>query len=88
MSRMVRGALIIFEGVDRSGKSTQIKRIYDRMVDRKDSIFLTRFPERTSEIGQMINAYLKNNSNLSDEAIHLLFSANRWEHEQLIQGKL
>ena len=86
MSRMSRGALVIFEGVDRSGKSTQIKRIYEQMTGRGDSVFLTRFPERTSEIGQMINQYLKNNSNLNDRAIHLLFSANRWEHADLILG--
>ena len=88
MSRMVRGALIIFEGVDRSGKSTQIKRIFEKMQKRGDSVYLTRFPERTSEIGKMINSYLQNSSNLSDEAIHLLFSANRWEHRDLILEKL
>ena len=27
----------------------------------------------------MINAYLTNSSELDDRAIHLLFSANRWE---------
>ena len=85
---MARGALVIFEGVDRSGKSTQIKKIFDRMTERKDSVYLTRFPERTSEIGKMISSYLQNNSNLSDEAIHLLFSANRWEHADLILGIL
>ena len=84
---MTRGALIIFEGVDRSGKSTQIKKIFENMTTRGDTVYLTRFPERTSEIGKMINEYLKNNSNLSDEAIHLLFSANRWEHADLIKGK-
>ena len=54
MSRMVRGALIIFEGVDRSGKSTQIKRIFEKIKNRGDPVYLTRFPERTSEIGKMI----------------------------------
>lgn len=27
----------------------------------------------------MINAYLENKSDLEDHAVHLLFSANRWE---------
>jgi len=35
--------------------------------------------DRTSAIGQMINGYLQNTQDMSDEAIHLLFSANRWE---------
>ena len=35
--------------------------------------------ERSTAIGQMINAYLKQTVETNDKAIHLLFSANRWE---------
>lgn len=35
--------------------------------------------DRTTEIGKMIDGYLKCTKSLSDEAIHLLFSSNRWE---------
>jgi dTMP kinase len=35
--------------------------------------------DRTTEIGKMIDAYLKNTAEMDDRAIHLLFSANRWE---------
>lgn len=35
--------------------------------------------DRTTAIGQMIDAYLKQSTELDDRAIHLLFSANRWE---------
>jgi thymidylate kinase len=35
--------------------------------------------DRTTSIGQMINAYLQSKADLDDHAIHLLFSANRWE---------
>ena len=38
-----------------------------------------RFPDRTTEIGTMINAYLARSKELDDAAVHLLFSANRWE---------
>jgi len=85
---MKRGSLIIFEGVDRCGKTTQVKKLSEKLVENGHSIYTTRFPERTSEIGQMINAYLKNTSNLSDQAVHLLFSANRWEYDQLLREKL
>lgn len=37
------------------------------------------FTDRTTAIGQMIDAYLRSTSELDDHAIHLLFSANRWE---------
>lgn len=40
---------------------------------------LWNFPDRTTAIGQMINAYLASNAELDDGTIHLLFSANRWE---------
>lgn len=35
--------------------------------------------DRTTAIGKMIDSYLKSHSDLDDRAIHLLFSANRWE---------
>jgi len=38
-----------------------------------------RFPDRTTAIGQSINSYLQGKTELEDHAIHLLFSANRWE---------
>jgi dTMP kinase len=37
------------------------------------------FKDRKTTIGQIINAYLANDKELDDKAIHLLFSANRWE---------
>ena len=36
-------------------------------------------PDRTTPIGKMIDSYLRSQSDLDDRAIHLLFSANRWE---------
>lgn len=35
--------------------------------------------DRTTPIGKMIDAYLRSQSEMDDHAIHLLFSANRWE---------
>lgn len=69
-----RGAFIVFEGVDRSGKSTQCRRLAEAIGAR-----LMRFPERTTAIGGMINSYLQNSAELQDNCVHLLFSANRWE---------
>lgn len=37
------------------------------------------FPNRKSAIGVMINDFLCNKTDIGNEAIHLLFSANRWE---------
>ena len=35
--------------------------------------------DRTTQTGKMIDSYLQHKSDLDDHAIHLLFSANRWE---------
>lgn len=39
--------------------------------------------DRTSPIGQMIDGYLRRSVQMDDHAIHLLFSANRWEKAQV-----
>ena len=65
----------------------QVKLVNEKLLSAGYKTFVTRFPERTSDIGQMINQYLKNNNDLSDQAVHLLFSANRWEYNSLIKGK-
>ncbi len=40
---------------------------------------LPRDADRETAIGAQINAYLTNAADLDDRAVHLLFSANRWE---------
>ena len=40
---------------------------------------MINFPDRSTSLGGVISSYLKGISELKDEAVHLLFSANRWE---------
>ncbi|ETW41364.1 hypothetical protein PFNF135_04349 [Plasmodium falciparum NF135/5.C10] len=42
--------------------------------------FLKLIKDRETGIGQIISKYLKMENSMSNETIHLLFSANRWEH--------
>ena len=74
-----RGALIVLEGLDRSGKSSQSSRMLSYLEGLGVSAELWRFPDRSTCVGQMISSYLANKSDLDDHTIHLLFSANRWE---------
>ncbi|KAL5606625.1 hypothetical protein BROUX41_003023 [Berkeleyomyces rouxiae] len=74
-----RGSLIVLEGLDRSGKSTQVKLLAQRFVEAGRKAKVMQFPDRSTPIGKMIDAYLKSNANMDDHVIHLLFSANRWE---------
>lgn len=83
-----RGALIVLEGLDRSGKSSQCSRLVSYLEGEGLSAELWRFPDRTTNVGQMISAYLTNASQLDDHTIHLLFSANRWEKRSLMETKL
>ncbi|RUP06162.1 putative thymidylate kinase [Jimgerdemannia flammicorona] len=102
LNNLGRGALIVIEGCDRAGKSTQCMKLVDRLEDQGIKARLLKFPgmfrspsgsrigqhpdmsfayqpDRSTSIGQMINAYLTNAKDIEDHAIHLLFSANRWE---------
>lgn len=82
---MGRGALIVLEGVDRAGKSTQCKKLVEALSPKSEYF---RFPDRSTEIGKVINKYLTKEIELSDEAVHLLFSANRWELQNSMIEKM
>ncbi|KAL3363765.1 hypothetical protein AABB24_012810 [Solanum stoloniferum] len=83
-----RGALIVLEGLDRCGKTSQSGKLYKYLDEQGHSVESWRFPDRNTGVGQMISSYLANKSQLDDHAIHLLFSANRWEKRSLMEEKL
>lgn len=75
----LRGALIVLEGCDRSGKTTQCKQLVKSLVANGRQAKYINFPDRSTECGGLINSYLTNKKDFSDETIHLLFTINRWE---------
>lgn len=76
----MRGNLILIEGLDRSGKSTQAE-----ILTQKLDAQLIKYPDRLTPIGKIIDKYLTDKSfHLPDQAAHLLFLANRWESAQQI----
>ncbi|KAF4611258.1 hypothetical protein D9613_006594 [Agrocybe pediades] len=83
-----RAPFIVIEGLDRSGKTTQTSRLYARLKETGTQANLIKFPDRTTTIGQMIDSYLRSASELDDRAVHLLFSANRWELASMIEKSL
>lgn len=86
---MERGALIVMEGLDRSGKSTQCKKLVESLEQRNIPAKFMNFPDRTTFIGKVINEYLRNkNCPLNNQTIHLLFSANRWENLEKMENLL
>ncbi|KAM0951680.1 putative dTMP kinase [Dioscorea sansibarensis] len=83
-----RGSLIVLEGLDRCGKTSQSTKLVTRLKSEGISVEAWRFPDRSTGVGQMISAYLANDTQLDDRTIHLLFSANRWEKRSLMESKL
>lgn len=88
---MARGTFIVFEGMDRTGKTTQTKGV-TRALESSGLCLAPnlpwRFPDRSTAIGQTINNYLSGECTLSDQAVHLLFCANRWEKADEIERAL
>ncbi|KAJ9117754.1 hypothetical protein QFC20_000032 [Naganishia adeliensis] len=83
-----RGAFIVFEGLDRCGKTTQVEQLAQAMRREGKEVRCMKFPDRTTAIGQTINAYLLSQTEMDDHAIHLLFAANRWECAKSIEDDL
>ncbi|KAI7903531.1 putative thymidylate kinase [Cokeromyces recurvatus] len=83
-----RGLFIVVEGCDRSGKSTHCAKLVEKLNSNGIDAELIKFPDRTTQTGKMIDSYLQQKSDLDDHAIHLLFSANRWEAMKILFEKL
>jgi dTMP kinase len=81
-----RGALIVLEGIDRCGKTTQVGLLQETLGNKNARVM--RFPDRTTAVGKIIDQYLQSNQVLDDRAVHLLFSANRWECAERIRTLL
>ena len=79
-----RGLFIVFEGCDKSGKTTQSKRLEQNLPNS----FRQPFPDRSTPVGEILNTYLQSKVELDGHASHLLFSANRWEVAEKIKEKL
>ncbi|KAJ6070808.1 hypothetical protein N7467_012127 [Penicillium canescens] len=80
-----RGALIVVEGLDRAGKSSQCEMLRGFLSEQGHVVKYIRFPDRTTPIGKLIDSYLRGSSHQDDHSIHLLFSANRWEVAKSIE---
>jgi len=82
---MARGAFILFEGGDRTGKTTQARRTVAALVAAGIPTHPPsplRFPDRTTPTGGLLSAALSPDAGGAPppaRALHLLFSANRWE---------
>ncbi|NOX71523.1 MAG: dTMP kinase [Candidatus Micrarchaeota archaeon] len=76
----MKGKFIVFEGIDKSGKTTQAKMLCDHLKSKGiDCVFCSE-PTYENPIGLLIRDWLNGKIEIeSGEAITLLYSADRYE---------
>lgn len=79
MSIKKKGIFIAFEGIDGSGKSTQIRILSDRLREKGVSFYGTMEPT-DSPIGSMIHQIMTGRMKADHRVIAALFVADRLDH--------
>ncbi|MEO9320196.1 MAG: dTMP kinase [Nitrososphaera sp.] len=83
---MARGKIIVLEGTDKAGKTTQSRMLQESLkIAGKVSVVLD-FPDYLTPIGGEIRAFLDGKRDYQNQVKHLLFSANRWEKKEEIES--
>jgi dTMP kinase len=79
------GALIAFEGLDQSGKETQVRRLQTRLEASGRRVDALAFPDYTTPIAQEIAAALRGAREYPADVLQLLFVTNRYEYRRRIE---
>ena len=81
-----KGKIIVIEGTDKAGKTTQSRMLADALKFSGKVCVIIDFPDYTTPIGMEIKAFLDGRRDYPTEVKHLLFSANRWEKKREIES--
>jgi len=84
----MRGLLVVFEGLDQSGKQTQAERLRDRLEAAGRTVRLLSFPSYETHIGAEIGRALKGERDYAADTMQLLYVANRFEWKPEIEREL
>jgi dTMP kinase len=79
-----KGVFIVFEGIEGSGKTTASKKLAECLTGNKYKVMWTREPNTSSRIGSLIENILLGKVTVAEEAIPLLFAADRADHTKRI----
>jgi dTMP kinase len=83
------GRIIVIEGLDKSGKTTQSNLLFNYLNKKEpDNVVLMSFPDYSTRIGNEIRAFLDGRVSYNNETKHILLAANRWEKKQDIENFL
>jgi len=74
-----RGLLVVFEGLDQSGKQTQAEALRDWLIADGRSVRLLSFPTYDSALGAEIGRALHGERDYGADVMQLLYVANRFE---------
>ena len=84
----MRGVLIVFEGLDQSGKQTQAERLRSEIERRGRRCIVLDFPSYDTHIGAEIGAGLRGERDYGPDVMQLLYVANRYEKKPQIEKML
>ena len=79
------GVLIVFEGLDQSGKQTQAELLRDRLKADGRKARLLSFPDYGTSIGEEIARALQGEREYGPDVMQLLYIANRYERKPDLQ---
>src|SRR3984893_5426888 len=79
------GVLIVFEGLDQSGKQTQAELLRDHLKADGRKARLVSFPDYGTSIGEEIARALQGERDYGPEVMQLLYIANRYERKPDLQ---
>jgi len=77
--------LIVFEGLDQSGKQTQAEMLRDRLKEDGHKARLVSFPDYGTSIGEEIARALQGEREYDADVMQLLYIANRYERRPDLQ---
>src|SRR5216117_403940 len=77
--------LIVFEGLDQSGKQTQAELLRDRLKQDGRKARLVSFPDYGTSIGEEIARALQGERDYGADVMQLLYVANRYERKPDLQ---
>jgi dTMP kinase len=79
------GTLIVFEGLDQSGKQTQAEMLRDRLRQQGRKSRLVSFPDYGTSIGEELARALQGERDYGPDVMQLLYVANRYERKPDLQ---
>jgi dTMP kinase len=80
------GALVAFEGLDQSGKETQVRRLRPKLEETGRRVRAIAFPDYATPIALEIERALAGERDYAPDVLQLLYIANRYEYRPRLES--